>query len=63
MFHSLALLSLSAHPQLSQKRLAIGAMAVGSALFSGSIYAMVLLKNKGLNVKALAPVTPIGGIS
>jgi uncharacterized membrane protein YgdD (TMEM256/DUF423 family) len=62
MFHSLALLSISGHARLSQKKFAVGALAVGTALFSGSLYAMVLLKSKGVqNVKALGPVTPMGG--
>jgi uncharacterized membrane protein YgdD (TMEM256/DUF423 family) len=62
MFHSLALLAVSAHPRLSQKRFAAGALAVGSALFSGSLYAMVLLKRRGKQGGSiLGPVTPFGG--
>jgi len=45
------------------KRFAAGSIAVGSALFSGSIYALILAKTKGMNVgKILGPVTPIGGM-
>ena len=64
MFHSLALLAVSAHPRLSQKRFGAGALALGSALFSGSLYAMVLLKSRGKQGAAvLGPITPFGGNS
>ena len=63
MFHSLALLVISAHPRLAHKRFAAGAIAVGSALFSGSIYGLILMKMKGVQVgKLLGPVTPLGGM-
>jgi uncharacterized membrane protein YgdD (TMEM256/DUF423 family) len=63
MFHGLALLAISGHPRLSQKRFGAGALALGSALFSGSLYALVLLKSKGKQGgQILGPVTPIGGI-
>lgn len=62
MFHSLALLAVSAHPRLSQKRFGAGALAVGSALFSGSLYVMVLLKSRGKQgASILGPITPFGG--
>jgi len=61
MFHSLALLAISGHPRLSQKRFGAGALAVGSALFSGSLYALVLLKSRGKQVSILGPITPFGG--
>ena len=36
---------------------------MGSALFSGSIYALVLLKSRGkAGGKVLGPVTPLGGL-
>lgn len=64
MFHSLALLVISGHPRLMGKRFAAGSIAVGSALFSGSIYALILAKTKDMNIgKILGPVTPIGGMS
>jgi uncharacterized membrane protein YgdD (TMEM256/DUF423 family) len=45
------------------KRFAAGSIAVGSAMFSGSIYALILAKMKNMNVgKVLGPLTPIGGI-
>jgi len=64
MFHSLALLAVSAHPRLSQKRFGAGALALGRALFSGRLYAMVLLKRRGKQAAAvLGPITPFGGNS
>jgi uncharacterized membrane protein YgdD (TMEM256/DUF423 family) len=43
--------------------MAAGALALGSALFSGSIYGLVLLKSKNMaGGKFLGPVTPLGGI-
>jgi len=63
MFHGLALLAVSAHPRLAQKRIAAGAIAVGTALFSGSLYGMVWARSKGVQAgKYLGPVTPLGGI-
>ena len=46
------------------KRLAAGAISLGSAMFSGSIYAMILLKMRGFqnSGKLLGPVRPLGGI-
>jgi uncharacterized membrane protein YgdD (TMEM256/DUF423 family) len=65
MLHGLGLLVVSAHPRLASKKYAAGALAVGSALFSGSIYMMVLLRSKGVPFagKILGPVTPLGGNS
>lgn len=63
MIHGLSLVAISAHPRLGQKKVAAGALALGSALFSGSIYTMVLMKMKGSDrAKILGPVTPLGGI-
>ena len=63
MFHSLALLAISAHPRLMHRRMAAGALALGSALFSGSIFGLVLLKSKNMSGgKILGPITPLGGI-
>ena len=63
MFHGLALLAISGHPRLSGKRFGAGAIALGSALFSGSIYALVLLRSKGkAGGKILGPITPLGGM-
>jgi len=62
MLHALALLVISGHPRLVNKRFAAGSIALGSALFSGSIYGLILAKMKNINVgKVLGPITPIGG--
>ena len=61
MFNSLALLAISAHPRLSHNRFAAGSLAVGSALFSGSLFLMVWLKSRDKKVTYLGPVTPLGG--
>lgn len=47
----------TSHSFLSSKRL----IMVGSVLFSFSIYALVLFPLAGISVKAIGPVTPIGG--
>ena len=63
MIHGLTLLAVSAHPRLSQKKFAAGTLALGSALFSGSIYNIVLLKMKGSDKgRIFGPITPLGGI-
>jgi len=62
LFHGIALVAISAHPRLSQKRIAAGAMALGTLFFSGSLYALVLLKSKGKSgAQVLGPITPLGG--
>jgi uncharacterized membrane protein YgdD (TMEM256/DUF423 family) len=61
--NGLAMLAISGHPRLGSKRFAAGAIAVGSALFSGSIYTLVLLKSRGkAGGKVFGPVTPLGGL-
>lgn len=44
------------------ENLAIIFAIIGIFLFSGSIYGICILKNKGKSVKALGPVTPLGGL-
>ena len=62
MFHGLALLAVSGHPRLSTKKFGAGALALGSALFSGSLYALVLLKRRGKQgAEIIGPITPMGG--
>ena len=64
LFHGIALVAISGHPRLSQKRIAAGAIALGTLLFSGSLYALVLLKSKGKSgAQVLGPITPLGGTS
>ena len=63
MVHGVSLVAISAHPRLGQKKIAAGALALGSALFSGSIYTMILMKMRGSDrARILGPVTPLGGI-
>ncbi|KAJ7169982.1 DUF423-domain-containing protein [Mycena filopes] len=58
-FNGLALLLLSLHPRFSVHRFAGPAIAVGTVLFSGSIFALVLNRER---FRALGPVTPLGGM-
>ena len=62
LFHGITLLAISGHPRLASKRVAAGAIALGTALFSGSIYSLVLLKSRGkAGASILGPITPLGG--
>ncbi|KAJ7837509.1 hypothetical protein B0H14DRAFT_2362345 [Mycena olivaceomarginata] len=58
-FNGLALLLLSLHPRFSTHRFAGPAVAAGSLLFSGSIWALVLDRER---FRFLGPVTPLGGM-
>ncbi|KAJ7492522.1 hypothetical protein FB451DRAFT_1388901 [Mycena latifolia] len=58
-FNGLALLLLSFHPRFSVHRFAGPAIAAGTFLFSGSIYGLVLNRDR---FKFLGPVTPMGGL-
>ncbi|KAJ7783898.1 DUF423-domain-containing protein [Mycena maculata] len=58
-FNGLALLLLSLHPRFSVHRFAGPAIAAGTFLFSGSIFALVLNRDR---FKFLGPVTPMGGL-
>lgn len=57
MLNGLALLIISMHPRFAIHRFAGPAIAVGSVLFSGSIFALVLKPGW----KFLGPITPLGG--
>ncbi|TIB63643.1 hypothetical protein E3P78_01722 [Wallemia ichthyophaga] len=59
-FNGLALMATSLHPRASKSKFAAPAILTGSLLFSGSIYALVLNRDK---FKFLGPVTPLGGLS
>lgn len=59
-FNGLALMATSLHPRASKSKFAGPAILAGSLLFSGSIFALVLNKEK---FKFLGPVTPLGGLS
>ncbi|KAJ7925886.1 hypothetical protein B0H13DRAFT_2314012 [Mycena leptocephala] len=58
-FNGLALLLLSLHPRFSTHRFAGPAVAAGTLLFSGSIFALVLNRDR---FKFMGPVTPMGGL-
>ncbi len=55
MYHALALLAISALPQACRKAAAF--WVIGSVIFSGSLYLLVLL-----DVPVLGAITPIGGV-
>ncbi|KAK0245868.1 hypothetical protein EDD85DRAFT_757771, partial [Armillaria nabsnona] len=57
-FNGLGLLLVSMHPRFAFHPFAGPAIAAGGLLFSGSIFALTL-NNK---LKALGPVTPLGGV-
>ncbi len=65
LYHALALLIVGlvhAHAPGRLLRLATTAFALGTVLFSGSIYALVLLKTQGgVGLPGLGILTPIGG--
>ncbi|KAJ6575223.1 hypothetical protein B0H19DRAFT_1254809 [Mycena capillaripes] len=58
-FNGLALLLLSLHPKFSVHRFAGPVVAAGTFLFSGSIFALVLNRER---FRFLGPVTPMGGV-
>ncbi|EMD42015.1 hypothetical protein CERSUDRAFT_110556 [Gelatoporia subvermispora B] len=57
-FNGLALLLVSMHPRFSVHRFAGPAIAAGSVIFSGSIMALVMNRER---FRWMGPVTPIGG--
>ncbi|KAI0721319.1 hypothetical protein C8T65DRAFT_631318 [Cerioporus squamosus] len=57
-YNGLALLLVSLHPRFALHRFAGPAIAVGGAVFSGSIMALVLARDR---FKWMGPITPIGG--
>ncbi|KII93550.1 hypothetical protein PLICRDRAFT_35776 [Plicaturopsis crispa FD-325 SS-3] len=57
-YNGLALLLVSLHPRFAAHRFAGPAIAGGTVLFSGSILALVLGRDR---FKFLGPVTPLGG--
>ena len=57
MLHALALLALVAVPASRSKRLAAWSWIVGTILFSGSLYVLVLS-----GVRKLGMITPLGGL-
>ncbi|KAJ7631106.1 hypothetical protein FB45DRAFT_557108 [Roridomyces roridus] len=59
-FNGLALLLVSMHPRFSVHRFAGPAIFAGTTLFSGSIFALVLNRDR---FRFLGPVTPLGGLT
>ncbi|KIK71112.1 hypothetical protein GYMLUDRAFT_33241 [Collybiopsis luxurians FD-317 M1] len=59
MFNGLGLLLISMHPRFAIHRFAGPAILTGTALFSGSIFALTLNRD----LKFLGPVTPLGGLT
>ncbi|KAI0361272.1 DUF423-domain-containing protein [Trametes cingulata] len=57
-YNGLALLVVSLHPRFAAHRFAGPAIALGSIVFSGSIMALVLARDR---LKWMGPITPIGG--
>ena len=57
MYHSLALLALSAYPRTRHLRWAAYAFIAGILIFSGSLYALAIT-----GIKILGAITPIGGL-
>lgn len=63
-YHAIVLLVLSFNLNLdtSLERYMIYCFIFGILLFSFSIYALVIGKAKGWNMKFLGPITPLGGL-
>lgn len=64
MYHGILLLILGFNFNLEMpiQRYMVYCFALGTFLFSFSIYGLVLGTSKGLKVRFLGPVTPIGGL-
>ncbi|MBT8314112.1 MAG: DUF423 domain-containing protein [Maribacter sp.] len=64
MYHAILLLILSFNLNLdtSMEQYMVYCFVFGILLFSFSIYALVIGKSKGIKMKFLGPVTPLGGI-
>ncbi|PVG04604.1 hypothetical protein CPB86DRAFT_777887 [Serendipita vermifera] len=57
-FNGIALLVISSHPRFGYHAFAGPAILAGASIFSGSIMALVLNRDR---FKFLGPITPIGG--
>jgi len=64
LIHAVVLLFLGFHFDFISftERMIASSFIIGVVLFSGSIYALCYAKAKGLNMKVLGPVTPVGGL-
>ncbi|KAI3622095.1 duf423 domain-containing protein [Moniliophthora roreri] len=58
-FNGLGLLAISLHPRFAVHRFAGPAIALGGAVFSTTIFALVLNRDR---FKFLGPITPLGGL-
>ncbi|KAF9569669.1 hypothetical protein CPC08DRAFT_731832 [Agrocybe pediades] len=59
-YNGLAMMLLSLHPRFANHRFAGPAIACGGLLFSGSIWALVVGREK---LRMLGPITPLGGMA
>ncbi|KAF8912761.1 hypothetical protein CPB84DRAFT_1811779 [Gymnopilus junonius] len=59
-YNGLAMMVLSLHPRFAGHRFAGPAIASGGLLFSGSIWCLVLGRDR---LRAFGPVTPLGGMA
>ncbi|CAE7098299.1 unnamed protein product [Rhizoctonia solani] len=59
MINGVALMAISLHPKFSTHKIAGPAIALGGALFSGSIYLLIFKREQ---FRFLGPVTPLGGL-
>lgn len=64
MYHAILLLVLGFNldPEMPLQRYMVYCFVLGTFLFSFSIYGLVLGASKGLKIKFLGPITPIGGL-
>ena len=64
LIHAVVLLFLGFHFDFIPfiERMIASSFILGVILFSGSIYGLCYAKAKGLNMKFLGPVTPVGGL-
>ncbi len=64
MYHAILLLVLSFNLNLdtSLEKYMVYCFILGVLLFSFSIYALVIGRSKGKNMKIIGPITPIGGL-
>ncbi|RSH88272.1 uncharacterized protein EHS24_000806 [Apiotrichum porosum] len=64
-YNGLALMAISAHPSVAlgmrRYKTAAGLIFGGTAVFSGSIFALVLWRDQV--AKVLGPITPLGGLA
>ena len=57
LFHAVALLAVAAIPSCKHRRLVVWSWIVGTLLFSGSLYVLVLS-----GIRKLGMITPLGGL-